>query len=73
VYAGAVATERQRQAIRALLPRAGKTESWLLAKLQLKRLGDLLYAWAEQVIRRLIELTREGENRALRGKGGGNG
>jgi hypothetical protein len=36
-----------------------QTESWLLAKLQLKRLDDLLYARAELVIRRLGELARE--------------
>jgi hypothetical protein len=35
---GPLCTERQRQAIRAVLPTAGSTESWLLAKLQLKRL-----------------------------------
>ena len=45
-----------------LLPRAGKTESWLLAKLQVKRLDDLLYARAELVIRRLGELARERAN-----------
>ena len=55
-------TERQRQAIRALLPRAGKTERWLLAKLQTKRLDDLLAARAELVIRRLDELARERES-----------
>jgi hypothetical protein len=52
-------TERQRQAIRALLPRAGRTERWLLAKLRTKRLDDLLAARAELVIRRLSELARE--------------
>jgi hypothetical protein len=44
---------------RALLPRAGKSERWLLAKLQTKRLDDLLVARAELVIRRLGELARE--------------
>ena len=58
-------TERQRQAIRALLPRAGKTERWLLAKLQTKRLDDLLAARAELVIRRLGELARERANPQL--------
>jgi hypothetical protein len=43
-------TEKQRQAIRALLPRAGKTESWLLAKLQVKSLDELLSARAELAI-----------------------
>jgi hypothetical protein len=56
---GPLCTERQRQAIRALLPRAGKTESWLLAKLQTKRLDDLLSARAELVIRRLSELAKQ--------------
>jgi hypothetical protein len=60
---GPLCTERQRQAIRALLPRAGRTESWLLAKLQLKRLDELLYARAEMVIRRLGDLARERENK----------
>ena len=59
---GPLCTERQRQAIRALLPRAGRTESWLLAKLHIKRLDDLLYARAELVIRRLGELARQREN-----------
>ena len=59
---GPLCTERQRQAIRALLPRAGKTERWLLAKLQAKRLDDLLSAWAELVIRRLGELARQRES-----------
>jgi hypothetical protein len=52
-------TERQRQAIRALLGRAGQTEDWLLARLHLERLDDVPYARAEQVIRRLGELARE--------------
>jgi hypothetical protein len=52
-------TERQRQAIRALLGRAGQTEDWLLARLQIQRLDDVPYARAEQVIRRLGELARE--------------
>jgi hypothetical protein len=56
---GPLCTERQRQAIRALLPRAGKTERWLLAQLQAKPLDDLLAARAELVIRRLGELARE--------------
>jgi hypothetical protein len=55
-------TERQRQAIRALLGRAGQTEEWLLAKLRLERLDDVPYARAEQVIRRLAELARERAN-----------
>ena len=55
-------SERQGQAIRALLPRAGRTESWLLAKLQIKCLDDLLYARAELVIRRLGEMARERAN-----------
>jgi superfamily II DNA or RNA helicase len=55
-------TERQRQAIRALLGRAGQTEDWLLAKLHLERLDDVPYARAEQVIRRLGELARERAN-----------
>ena len=59
---GPLCTERQRQAIRALLPRAGRTESWLLAKLHIKCLDDLLYARAELVIRRLGELARERAN-----------
>jgi hypothetical protein len=59
---GPLCTERQRQAIRALLPRAGRTEGWLLAKLQVKRLDDLLSARAELVIRRLGELARERES-----------
>ena len=59
---GPLCTERQRQAIRALLPRAGKTESWLRAKLQIKRLDDLLSARAELVIRRLGELARQRES-----------
>jgi hypothetical protein len=45
-----------------LLPRAGKTEHWLLAKLRTKRLDDLLAARAELVIRRLGELARERAN-----------
>jgi hypothetical protein len=53
---------RQRQAIPALLPRADKTENWLLAKLRTKRLNDLLSARAELVIRRLGELARERAN-----------
>jgi hypothetical protein len=40
----------------------GKTESWLLAKLQIKRLDDLLYGRAELVIRRLGEMARERAN-----------
>jgi hypothetical protein len=59
---GPLCTERQRQAIRALLKRAGRTESWLLAKLQTKRLDDLLSARAALVIRRLSELARERES-----------
>jgi hypothetical protein len=59
---GSLCTARQRQAIRALLPRAGKTERWLLAKLQAKRLDDLLAARAELVIRRLSELAKERTN-----------
>jgi hypothetical protein len=55
-------TERQRQAIRVLLGRAGQTEDWLLAKLHLERLDNLPYARAEQVIRRLGELARERGN-----------
>jgi hypothetical protein len=55
-------TERQRQAIRALLPRAGQTERWLLAKLQTKRLDDLPSARAKLVIRRLGELARQRES-----------
>ena len=55
-------TERQRQTIRALLGRAGQTEDWLLAKLLTKRLDDVPYARAEQVIRRLGELARERAN-----------
>jgi hypothetical protein len=55
-------TERQRQAIRVLLGRAGQTENWLLAKLQTKRLDDLLAARAELVIRRLGELARQRES-----------
>ena len=55
-------TERQRQTIRALLGRAGQTEDWLLAKLDLQRLDDVPYARAEQVIRRLGELARERAN-----------
>jgi hypothetical protein len=45
-----------------LLPRAGRTESWLLAKLQIKRLDDLLCARAELVIRRLGEMARDRAN-----------
>jgi hypothetical protein len=45
-----------------LLPQAGRTESWLLAKLRLKRLDDLLSARAELLIRRLSELARERAN-----------
>jgi hypothetical protein len=52
-------TERQRQAMRALLGRAGQTEEWLLDKLHLERLDEVPYARAEQVIRRLAELARE--------------
>jgi hypothetical protein len=52
-------TERQRQAIRVLLGRAGQTEDWLLAKLHLERLDDVPYVRAEQVIRRLSELARD--------------
>jgi hypothetical protein len=59
---GVLCTERQRQAIRALLPRAGRTESWLLAKLQLKSLDDLLSARAELVIRRLGAMARKRES-----------
>ena len=59
---GVLCTERQRQAIRALLRRAGKMEGWLLAKLQAKRLDDLVSARAELVIRRLSELARQREN-----------
>jgi hypothetical protein len=55
-------TERQRQAIRALLGRAGQTEDWLLSRLRLERLDDVPYARAEQVIRRLGELARERAN-----------
>jgi hypothetical protein len=55
-------TERQRQAIRALLGRAGQTEEWLLAKLHLEHLNDVPYARAEQVIRRLGTLARERAN-----------
>jgi hypothetical protein len=55
-------TERQRKAIRALLGRAGQTEDWLLARLQIQRLDDVPYARAEQVIRRLGELARERAN-----------
>jgi hypothetical protein len=52
-------TERQRQAIRSLLARAGQTEDWLLAKLDLEQLDDVPYTRAEQVIRRLGELARD--------------
>jgi hypothetical protein len=45
-----------------LLARAGQTEDWLLAKLDLQRLDDMPYARAEQVIRRLGELARERAN-----------
>jgi hypothetical protein len=55
-------TQRQRQVIRMLLARAGQTEDWLLAKLDLQRLEDMPYARAEQVIRRLGELARERAN-----------
>jgi hypothetical protein len=54
--------ERQRQAIRALLGRAGQTEDWLLTRLQIQRLADVPYARAAQVIRRLGELGRERAN-----------
>jgi hypothetical protein len=55
-------TERQRQAMRALLARAGQTEEWLLGKLHLERLDEVPYARAELVIRRLSELARERAN-----------
>jgi hypothetical protein len=55
-------TERQRQAIRSLLRRAGQTEDWLLAKLHLEHLDDVPYARAEQVIGRLGELARDQSN-----------
>jgi hypothetical protein len=55
-------TERQRQVIRMLLGRAGQTEDWLLAKLQVRGLEAVPYERAQQVIRRLGELARERAN-----------
>jgi hypothetical protein len=56
-------TPQQRQTIRSLLLRAGRTEQWLLGKLQLRRLDELPSSRAEQVIHRLGELARERANR----------
>jgi hypothetical protein len=58
----ALCTREQRQAIRSLLLKAGRTEQWLLGKLQLRRLDELPAARAEQVIQRLGELARERQN-----------
>jgi hypothetical protein len=59
---GELCTRHQRQAIRSLLLRAGRTEQWLLNKLQLRRLDELSAGRAEQVIHRLGELARERAN-----------
>src|SRR5918911_3823781 len=59
---GELCSRHQRQTIRSLLLRAGRTEQWLLNKLQLRRLDELSAGRAEQVIHRLGELAREGQN-----------
>ena len=56
---GELCTREQRQTIRSLLLRVGRTEQWLLSKLQLRRLDELASGRAEQVIHRLGELARE--------------
>jgi hypothetical protein len=56
---GELCSRHQRQAIRSLLLKAGRTEQWLLSKLQLRRLDELPAGRAEQVIHRLGELVRE--------------
>jgi hypothetical protein len=62
-------TERQRQTIRALLGRAGQTEDWLLAKLQVQGLEAVHYERAQQVIHRLGELARERTAHTQQGSG----
>jgi hypothetical protein len=59
---GELCTREQRQTIRSLLIRAGRTEQWLLGKLQLRRLDELPTDRAEQVMHRLGELVRERQN-----------
>jgi hypothetical protein len=56
---GELCSRHQRQAIRSLLLKAGRTEQWLLGKLTLRRLDELPADRAEQVIHRLGELARE--------------